>query len=408
MPHTRPNTPESDESSRPVSDQHSVKGGHRWVWGLVVLIILFGLGGLFYPRDTGQQMGAAHPGMPAVPVEIEAASKGNIGIYVNALGSVTPVNTVVVNSRVGGQLMQVNFREGEMVREGDSLVEIDPRPLQAQLTQAEGQYERDKALLENALIDLKRYETAYSQRAIPEQQLASQRATVHQYQGDVKFDQGQVDNAKLQLSYCHIASPISGLVGLRLVDPGNIIQANSTSPLLVVVQVQPITVIFSVAEDYLPEIQRQMRQGHPMAVEVYNRTQQAKLAAGSVLALDNQIDPATGTVRIRALFANEDNALFPNQFVNARLQLENLIGVTLVPAAAVQRNTQGAFVYVVQANQTVAARPVEVRATENNVSAVEGLQPGEVIATDNFNRLQDGVKVVPRQLPAGTNQAGKR
>ncbi|MCL5096693.1 MAG: efflux RND transporter periplasmic adaptor subunit [Candidatus Omnitrophica bacterium] len=385
-----------------------MKGGHRWVWGLVVLIILFGLGGLFYPRDTGQQMGAAHPGMPAVPVEIEAASKGNIGIYVNALGSVTPVNTVVVNSRVGGQLMQVNFREGEMVREGDSLVEIDPRPLQAQLTQAEGQYERDKALLENALIDLKRYETAYSQRAIPEQQLASQRATVHQYQGDVKFDQGQVDNAKLQLSYCHIASPISGLVGLRLVDPGNIIQANSTSPLLVVVQVQPITVIFSVAEDYLPEIQRQMRQGHPMAVEVYNRTQQAKLAAGSVLALDNQIDPATGTVRIRALFANEDNALFPNQFVNARLQLENLIGVTLVPAAAVQRNTQGAFVYVVQANQTVAARPVEVRATENNVSAVEGLQPGEVIATDNFNRLQDGVKVVPRQLPAGTNQAGKR
>ncbi len=357
----------------------------------------------FFLRRAREQKSRAAPAPAAVPVAIEAARQGDIGIYVNALGSVAPVFTVQVKSRVDGQLMRVNYREGDLVREGDPLAEIDPRPFEALLTQGEGQLQRDKALLENALIDLQRYEIAYAKKAIPEQQLATQRATVHQQQGSVKFDQGQVDNAKVQLAYCRITAPISGRVGLRLVDPGNIVHATDTNPLVVITQVQPITMFFSVAQDYLPKMQQQLRQGHPLAVEAYDRERQAKLATGSVLALDNQIDVTTGTVRVRALFTNEDNALFPNQFVNARLRLETLHDAILVPAAAIQRNNQSNFLYVVQPERTVALRPVEVRATEGNVAAVEGLKLGEVIAANNFNRLQEGTKIIPQKAPAGTN-----
>jgi multidrug efflux system membrane fusion protein len=336
------------------------------------------------------------------------ARKGDMGVYVNRIGSVLPVYTVQVKSRVDGQLMSVNYTEGQMVQAGDSLVEIDPRPYQAQLTQAEGQLARDQALLENARVDLERYQIAYRSNAIPEQQLATQVATVHQYEGAVKLDQGQVDTAKLQIIYSHITAPISGRVGLRLVDPGNIVHATDANPLAVITQLQPITVVFSPAEDELPDIQKQLSQGQTLVVEAYDRAQQQKLATGTLLTMDNQIDPTTGTVKLRALFPNEDNSLFPSQFVNARLLVRTEHGATLVPTAAIQHNAQGAFVYVVQTNQTVAMRTVAAGATDGNVTVVEGLEPGEVIVADNFNRLQEGMKVAVRDSADEPKQSGRR
>jgi multidrug efflux system membrane fusion protein len=334
-------------------------------------------------------------GSSVVPVATAVVRKGDIGVYTNALGIVTPVYTVMVKSRVDGQLMSVNYTEFQMVRQGDSLVEIDPRPYQAQVVQMEGQLVRDKALLANANIDLERYKIASASNAIPEQLLATQRATVRQYEGTVELDEGQLSNAVVQLIYAHITAPISGRVGLRLVDPGNIVHATDTNPLAVITQLQPITVVFSVAEDCLPEILEQLNQGEKLSVEAYDRDRELgkKLATGELLTLDNQIDTTTGTLRLKANFANEDNSLFPGQFVNVKLLVRTERGVLLVPTAAVQRSPEGTFVYVVQTNQTVAIRPVKMGRTEGDVAAVEGLEAGEIIAADNFNRLQDGVKV---------------
>ena len=327
--------------------------------------------------------------------------QGDIGIYLDALGTVTPVYTVTVTSRVQGQIMKVSYREGQMVRKGDSLLEIDPRPYEAAVTQMEGQLAHDEALLGMAKIDLDRYQQAYSRNAIAKQQLDDQTQLVKQDEGTVKNDEGQLANAKVNLAYTHITAPIDGRVGLRLVDPGNIVQANSNTPLVVITQLQPITVVFSVAEDHLGQIQQQIRKGKKLMVDVYDRDQSDKIATGSLLTLDNVIDTTTGTLKLKALFDNKDNALFPSQFVNARLLVDTLRNVTLVPNPAIQRNAQGAFVYVIGADGTASIRTVTPGTTDGAVTAVDGLQPGETVATNGFDKLQDGAKVTVRQPSNG-------
>ena len=344
-------------------------------------------------------------------VSTATAQQGNIGIYVNALGVVTPLNTVSVNSRVQGQIMKVNYQEGQLVHAGDPLVEIDPGPNQAALTQAEGQLARDTAQLEDARLDLERYQEAFASNAIPRQQLDTQVAVVHQDEGTVKLDQGQLDNAKVQLAYCYITAPISGRVGLRLVDAGNIVQANSTSPLLVITELQPITVIFNVAEDDLPQIQKQLRQGKQLVVDAFDRAQLKKLATGTLETLDNQIDPTTGTVKLKAVFTNDDESLFPNQFVNARLLVDTLTDVTLLPNTAIQRNADSAFVYLLDPGQTnelktITMQIITVNTTDGTVSAVEGIDPGRVVVADNFNKLTDGAKVIVRKSAGETGKTG--
>jgi multidrug efflux system membrane fusion protein len=294
---------------------------------------------------------------------------------------------------VQGQITAVHYREGENVRKGDPLIDIDPRPYQAALMQAEGQLARDKALLEEASIDLKRYQSALARNAIAQQTVQDQEQVVHQDEGVVKNDEGLVESAKVNLVYCHITSPIDGRVGLRLVDPGNIVQANSTTALVVVTQLTPITVIFSVAEDYLPQIQAQARHGGKMAVEALDRTQDNVLAHGMLSSLDNQIDVTTGTIKLRAEFPNKDAALFPNQFVNARLLLNTLRNATLIPTQAIQQSGQGPYVYVVGQDGTVKMRPIKPGPANGTETSIEGVQPGEVVVTSGFDKIQENSKV---------------
>jgi multidrug efflux system membrane fusion protein len=330
----------------------------------------------------------------AVPVTTTTVRTGNIGVYQEGLGIVTPLATVTVTSRVQGEIIQIHYREGQMVHKGDPLIDIDPRPYQAQLDQAQGQLAHDEALLAQSRIDLDRYQAAFSRNAIAQQQVYDQEQLVKQYEGTVKNDQGLVDNAKVNLVYCHITSPISGRVGLRLVDIGNMVQANSTTGLVVVAQLQPITVIFSIAEDYLPQIQLQLHQGHKLVVYALDRTDETQIAEGTLLTIDNQIDTTTGTVKLRAIFPNTDSSLFPNQFVNAKLLINTLQGVNVVPAAAIQRNAQSAFVYVVKPDQTASMQNVTVGTADGDNTQVTGVNAGQVIVVSGFDKLQDGIKVV--------------
>ncbi len=393
----------------------TAKHGRRWPWVLAGLILVLIAGRIVMVRESAKPetsgRGGNSGGAPApMMITTATAQKGDIGVYVPALGVVTPVNTVVVRSRVDGQLVKVNYQEGQMVKAGDELVEIDAAPFEAALAQAEGQLARDNALLENARLDVERYQEALAGNAIPKQQYDTQVATVHQYEGTVKLDQGQVDNAKVQLAYCKITAPITGRVGLRPVDAGNIVHATDTNPLVTITQLQPITVIFNVAEDALPQIQQQLRQGNKLAVDALDRAQQKKLASGFLQTLDNQIDPTTGTLKLKALFTNDDESLFPNQFVNARLLVDTHHGVTLVPNPVIQRNAQGSFVYLLNPDQTVAMHSITVGTTDGNVSEVEGLDPGTVVAADNFNRMTDGAKVTvrPAKGESGRGQGGRK
>ena len=373
-----------------------------WIWILVILIL--GIGGLVYYRkqqaaDAAAKTKAALANR-SVPITTANVTSGPIGIYINALGIVTSVYTATITTRVDGQIVSVNYVEGQMVHKGEILVQIDPRPYQAALTQAEGTLAHDEALLNEARIDLDRYQLAFNRNAIAMQQLDDQIQIVKQYEGSVKNDQGTVASATTNLDYATIKAPIDGRVGLRLVDPGNIVTAASSTALVVITQLQPITVIFSVAEDYLPQIQKQLRQGTKMTVDAFDRNQQTKLASGKLLTLDNQIDTTTGTVKLKAIFENSDIALFPNQFVNARLLVDTQQNATLVPTAAIQRNAQGAFVYVVKSNQTAAIQTVTIGTTDGGNAAVQGVKSGDVIAITGFDKLQDGVKVSV-QKPTG-------
>ena len=323
-----------------------------------------------------------------------------MGDYINALGTVTSVYTVTLTSRVAGTLDEVHYREGEVVHKGELLAIIDPRPYQASYLQAQGQLQRDQALLANARLDLDRYHMAFTQHAVPEQTVATQQANVNQDEGTVKIDQGNLDAAKVNVDYTQIRAPIDGRVGLRAVDPGNIVQANGTTPLLTITQLQPITVIFTMAEDYISAVFTQMRAGRKLRVDALSRDNQAELSQGTLLTIDSLVDTTTGTVRARATFQNRDYKLFPNEFVNVKLLVRTLMGVNIIPNAAIQRNNDVSFVYVVNANKTVQSRNVQVGATDGNQSAVDGVAPGETLVTDGFDKLQDGAKVLVRRVPA--------
>jgi multidrug efflux system membrane fusion protein len=394
------------------------RNSRRWIF-IVILILLVALGIFFLrhrgpsPSQTQSVGGRGGAGLGSIIVSTAKAQTGDIGIYVNALGVVTPLNTVSIVSRVQGQITKVYYKEGQLVHVGDPLLEIDTGPNQAALTQAEGQLARDTAQLEDARLDLERYQEAFASNAIPKQQLDTQVATVHQEEGTVKLDQGMLDNAKVQLAYCHITAPISGRVGLRLVDGGNIVQANSTDPLLVITELQPISVIFNVAEDDLPQIQAQLRAGNTLTVDAFDRAQTKKIATGTLETLDNQIDPTTGTVKFKAIFTNDDESLFPNQFVNARLLVDTLEDATLLPNTVIQRNTDNAFVYVVEPDQTgtnqiASMQTITVSTTDGNVSAVDEIDPGTVVVADNFNKLTDGAKVTTRPGGAGKGSLHKK
>ncbi len=396
---TSTGTPRSSNSSLPPPgpppELHTSRRHRFWAW-LIVLAVLGGATYWMYHQYQASQ--AAHQttarrGFGAVPVATATVTKGDIGVYLEGLGTVTPINTVSVTSRVQGQIVAIHYREGQMVHKGDPLIDIDPRPYEAQLTQAQGQLARDEATLAQARIDLSRYRAALSQNAISQQQVYDQEQAVKQYEGTVKNDQGAVENAKVNLDYCHITSPISGRVGLRLVDLGNIVQANSTTPLVVVTQLQPITVIFSLSQNYLPEIQQQLRVGHRMTVQALDELGNKVLETGALLTIDNQVDPTTGTIKMRAIFNNPDSMLFPNQFVNARLLVDTQHNVNLVPNAAIQRNAQGAFLYMIKPDHTASMQPVTVGTTNGTVTAEQGVAAGQVIAINGFDKLQNGAKV---------------
>jgi len=371
--------------------------GHssRW-WLAVAAAVVLGLAIWLVTAQSGKASRPAatpHAG-PAIPVLGAKAREGDIGVYFTGLGAVTPLYTTTVRTRVDGQLMQVFYREGQLVHEGELLAQIDPRPFEVQLTQAEGQLIKDQAALENARIDLKRYQALITHNAVAQQQLVTQQALVVQDEGAVKTDQGNIDSAKLNLVYCRITSPITGRVGLRLVDPGNIVHATDTNGLMVITQITPISVIFTLPEDQVPAVLKRVRAGEKLRVDAWDRDLKTKLAEGQLLTLDNQIDPTTGTLKLRALFPNENEDLFPNEFVNARMLVREEHGATLVPNAAVQRNSQNTFVYLVKPDHTVAIQQVNVGATEGeDTQILSGISPGDIVVTTGVDKLQEGVQV---------------
>ncbi len=380
----------------------------NWKWiklgGLLLLPLALGA---CQSADSKDKQAQAAGVVRAVPVAVASAVNQDMPVYLTGLGSVTAYNTVGVKSRVDGQLLQVNFREGQMVNKGDLLVQIDPRPYEVQLESAQAQLFKDQASLRDAQLNYQRYKDLLQQSgAMSQQQVDTQKSTADQFEGAVRADQAAIDNAKLQLVYCHITAPVSGRIGLRLVDAGNIVHANDTNAMLVITQLQPISVIFTLPEDSLPAVVQRMKQGS-LKVDAYDRDDKIKLATGTLLTIDNQIDQTTGTDRMKATFDNKDGVLFPNQFVNIHLLLDVRKNSTIVPSVAVQRGPQGSFVYVVKADKTVEARPVTVALTQSNQSAISsGLQAGESVVIDGQDKLQNGAKIETRS-PAGNSKTSQ-
>jgi multidrug efflux system membrane fusion protein len=383
----------------------------RGYWILTTIVIAGIVGGGWYlwaQRDAKPAAKAASPGRTAQgapqPVGFATIDTGNVRIVLNELGTVTSLDTVTVLTQIAGQLQEIGFKEGQVVKKGDFLAQIDPRPYQAALEQAQGTLAHDQGLLAQAQADLKRYQTLGRQDSIAQQQVDDQKYIVQQYTGTVQTDQGTVDTAKLNLVYCRIVSPIDGQVGLRLVDEGNYVQTSSTTGLVVLTQMQPISVLFSVPEDNLPDIIQRVRGGATLSVEAYDRANTRLLATGQLGTIDNVIDTTTGTLKLRAMFANPDEMLYPNQFVNARLLVNTLANTVRVPVPAVQRGEPGTFVYLINANNTVSVRPIKVGPTDGGFEAVtSGLKPGDRVVTDGTDRLRDGAAVT---LPAAKAAAG--
>jgi membrane fusion protein, multidrug efflux system len=373
------------------------KSNKHWVIVLIILVVLLVLwlifSGVLKPKKK-----AGPP--PPTPVAEGQVKTGSIDVYLDELGTVTPVYTVTIASRVAGELTEVRYKEGQLVKKNELLAVVDPRPYLAVLEQSQGQLSRDQAALKNARIDLVRYQNSFKEHAIPQQQLATQEALVDQDEGTVKLDQGNLAAAQVNVDYTRIVSPIDGRVGLRLVDPGNIVPANGTTGIAVITQLQPITVIFTIAEDSLAQVVEQTSAGQTLTVQALDRTKQRHLAEGTLLTVDNQINTTTGTVRARASFPNTHNELFPNQFVNVRLLVKTLTDVTLVPEAAIQRTNDSAYVYAIQPDSTVKQQSIKILATEGEVSAASGVDPGQQVVTDGFDRLQSGSKVTIRKAAA--------
>ncbi|MPS25331.1 MdtA/MuxA family multidrug efflux RND transporter periplasmic adaptor subunit [Pigmentiphaga sp.] len=420
----------------PSSSTSNGKKKQRWLWLAVVVALAGGGYWWWHARQqaapdagkpgAGAPRGPGGPGGPggfqaATPVRVSPARAEDMKVYLKALGTVTAYNTATVRSKVDGELQKIFFQEGQLVKAGDLLVQIDPRPYQVALAQAQGTLEQNRAQLDNARRDLERYQTLYAQDSIARQQVDTQAALVRQYEGTLKTNQAAVDNAKLQLDYTRVTAPIAGRLGLRQVDLGNLVRSSDTNGLVIITQTQPISLLFTIAEGDLPDVLTQLRAGKTLAVQAYDRADVRHLADGVLTTVDNQIDTTTGTVKLKARFENKDESLFPNQFVNTRLHVRTLAGATIIPTGAVQRGSPGTFVYVVNDDNTVSLRVIKLGPSDGErVSVQEGLKPGDRIVVEGVDRLRDGAQVqvvtgsetVPEaagsQLQRGASQGARR
>jgi multidrug efflux system membrane fusion protein len=403
--------------TRAASSASSASRNRWWLWIIVIVVVALGI--WFYrSRSAASNAASAAPGGATptgapgargpltIPVVVATSTKGNLPVFYNGLGTVNAFNTVTVRSRIDGQLISVAFKEGQSVKAGEVLAEIDPRPYQVQLEQAEGQLARDVAQQQDAMVNLERYKLLYKEGVIPKQQLDTQQASVGQFDGAIQTDKATIDNAKLNIVYCRITAPITGRIGLRLVDAGNMVHAADTNGLLVITQLQPISVLFSLPQDQLPVVYKKLRSGQQLPVEAFDRDNTSKITSGKLVTIDNQIDTTTGTYKLKAVFSNEDNALFPNQFVNVHLLVDTLNNIVLVPTTAILRGSQGVYVFSVS-DGIVKVRPVTVAETNGNITGISaGLNPGDVVVTDGQDKLQDGSKVEARPA-SGSAPASK-